>query len=133
MADEPTFYLMSERDQRAWRLPQAEERSIGRRPPGDILFADDITLSRRQLVLRTDGDAVEVFDTAGVSASYLEGSPLERGRRLKSGARLQVGAQRLLLYRVRVAESADLSAPHTGRAWELHPAEHEIIHGFRQW
>ena len=66
-----------------------EESFIGRSPESDVLL-DDITVSRKHVVIKKDSKGCRLFDAGSLNGSYLNGNIVEEAP-LKDGDRLQIG------------------------------------------
>ena len=66
-----------------------EESFIGRSPESDVLL-DDITVSRKHVILRMKGKTCRLIDAGSLNGSYLNGNIVEEAV-LQDGDRLQVG------------------------------------------
>ena len=66
-----------------------EESFIGRSPESDVLL-DDITVSRKHVILRMEGKNCKLIDAGSLNGSYLNGNIVEEAV-LHDGDRLQVG------------------------------------------
>jgi len=65
------------------------EHSVGRSPESNILL-DDITVSRRHVVLKKEGKECRLLDAGSLNGSYINGNIVEEAI-LKDGDRLQIG------------------------------------------
>ena len=66
-----------------------EESFIGRSPESDVLL-DDITVSRKHVILKMEDKACKLIDAGSLNGSYLNGNIVEEAV-LQDGDRLQVG------------------------------------------
>ncbi len=65
--------------------------SIGRSGSNDLVFADDVGLSRRHLVLERDGEDWAVEDLGSKNGTQVNGEPVSQRRRLRPGDRITAG------------------------------------------
>jgi len=70
--------------------------TIGRNPKSDI-FLDDITVSRKQAVLKKTGDDFKLEDLGSLNGSYLNGKVVEDSL-LKNGDKIQIGKYIFLFF-----------------------------------
>ena len=70
-------------------LINKEESFIGRSPESDVLL-DDITVSRKHVILKMEEKTCRLIDTGSLNGSYLNGNIVEEAV-LQDGDRLQVG------------------------------------------
>lgn len=70
---------------------RADRLSIGRSSNNDLVFADDVGLSRRHLVLERDGDDWAVEDLGSKNGTHVNGEPVRERRRLRPGDRITAG------------------------------------------
>jgi len=68
-----------------------ERLSIGRSGGNDLVFADDVGLSRRHLVLERDGEDWAVEDLGSKNGTQVNGEPVRERRRLRPGDRITAG------------------------------------------
>ena len=73
-----------------------EESFIGRSPEADVLL-DDITVSRRHVVLKKEKEGCRLIDAGSLNGSYLNGNIVEEAL-LQDGDRLQVGKYIFLFF-----------------------------------
>jgi hypothetical protein len=66
-----------------------EESFIGRSPESDVLL-DDITVSRKHVILKMEENNCRLIDAGSLNGSYLNGNIVEEAV-LQDGDRLQVG------------------------------------------
>ncbi len=66
-----------------------EESFIGRSPESDVLL-DDITVSRKHVIIQKDDKNCRIIDTGSLNGSYLNGNIVEEAV-LQDGDRLQIG------------------------------------------
>lgn len=66
-----------------------EESFIGRSPESDVLL-DDITVSRKHVILRKEKEGCRLIDAGSLNGSYVNGNIVEEAL-LKNGDRLQIG------------------------------------------
>jgi len=66
-----------------------EESYIGRSPESDVLL-DDITVSRRHVIIKKEKEGCRLIDAGSLNGSYLNGNIVEEAM-LKNGDRLQIG------------------------------------------
>jgi len=66
-----------------------EESFIGRSPESDVLL-DDITVSRKHVIIQKDEKNCRIIDTGSLNGSYLNGNIVEEAV-LQDGDRLQIG------------------------------------------
>lgn len=66
-----------------------EESFIGRSPESDVLL-DDITVSRKHVIIRKDEEGCRIIDAGSLNGSYLNGNIVEEAV-LQDGDRLQIG------------------------------------------
>jgi hypothetical protein len=73
-----------------------EESFIGRSPESDVLL-DDITVSRKHVILKREGKTCRLIDTGSLNGSYLNGNIVEEAI-LQNGDRLQIGKYIFLFF-----------------------------------
>lgn len=79
-------------DGRSRVVPLRGDRlSIGRSSSNDLVFADDVGLSRRHLVLERDGDDWAVEDLGSKNGTQVNGEAVRERRRLRPGDRITAG------------------------------------------
>ena len=66
-----------------------EESFIGRSPESDVLL-DDITVSRKHVVIKKEKEKCRLMDAGSLNGSYVNGNIVEEAF-LKNGDRLQIG------------------------------------------
>lgn len=66
-----------------------EESFIGRSAESDVLL-DDITVSRKHVILKKEGEECRLIDAGSLNGSYINGNIVEEAV-LQDGDRLQVG------------------------------------------
>ncbi len=66
-----------------------EESFIGRSPESDVLL-DDITVSRKHVIIHKDDKNCRIIDAGSLNGSYLNGNIVEEAV-LQDGDRLQIG------------------------------------------
>jgi hypothetical protein len=66
-----------------------EESFIGRSPESDVLL-DDITVSRKHVIIQKDNKNCRIIDAGSLNGSYLNGNIVEEAV-LQDGDRLQIG------------------------------------------
>lgn len=70
--------------------------TVGRHPESDI-FLDDITVSRRHVEFRREGDAFRVHDVGSLNGTYLNGDRVDDVL-LASGDEVRIGKFRLIFF-----------------------------------
>jgi len=70
-------------------LVDRDVTTIGRHPDSDV-FLDDVTVSRRHVEIRREGDDLHLFDLGSLNGTYVAGERLE-DRVLVNGDEVQVG------------------------------------------
>lgn len=73
-----------------------EESFIGRSPESDVLL-DDITVSRKHVIILKDQDGCRMKDAGSLNGSYLNGNIVEEAI-LNDGDRLQIGKYIFLFF-----------------------------------
>ena len=73
-----------------------EESFIGRSPESDVLL-DDITVSRKHVILKKENENCRLIDTGSLNGSYLNGNIVEEAL-LQDGDRLQIGKYIFLFF-----------------------------------
>ncbi|HWS48162.1 MAG TPA: FHA domain-containing protein [Acidimicrobiia bacterium] len=76
----------------SYRLEQAKT-AIGRHPDSDV-FLDDITVSRRHVVIERAGDAFTLRDVGSLNGTYVNRKRVDEAK-LKYGDEVQIGRYRL--------------------------------------
>jgi FHA domain-containing protein/zinc ribbon protein len=77
----------------SYRLEQPAT-TVGRHPDSDI-FLDDITVSRRHVVIQRDGDGFVLRDVGSLNGTYVNRQRVDEAR-LRSGDELQIGRYRIV-------------------------------------
>ncbi|GAB3300639.1 FHA domain-containing protein [Epidermidibacterium keratini] len=75
-------------------LLDQEVTTAGRHPKSDI-FLDDVTVSRRHVEFRRDGEDFSVSDVGSLNGTYLNREPIDQAV-LASGDEVQIGKFRLV-------------------------------------
>lgn len=75
-------------------LLDQEVTTAGRHPKSDI-FLDDVTVSRRHVEFRRDGEEFSVSDVGSLNGTYLNREPIDQAV-LASGDEVQIGKFRLV-------------------------------------
>lgn len=84
--------LIRSGDGRSRLIPLLGDRiHIGRSGNNDLVFADDVGLSRRHLVLERDGEDWAVEDLNSKNGTQVNGQPVHERRRLRPGDRITAG------------------------------------------
>jgi pSer/pThr/pTyr-binding forkhead associated (FHA) protein len=86
------------------RGPQAGSRylldtdlsTVGRHPESDI-FLDDITVSRRHVEFRREGETFRVHDVGSLNGTYLNGDRVDDAE-LQNGDEVRIGKFRLMFF-----------------------------------
>jgi hypothetical protein len=74
----------------------AEVTRAGRHPDSDI-FLDDITVSRRHVVVDHEGDGYTLRDVGSLNGTYVNRERIDEAR-LQTGDEVQIGKFRLVFY-----------------------------------
>ncbi len=77
-------------------LLDSDLSTVGRHPESDI-FLDDITVSRRHVEFRRDGDSFRVHDIGSLNGTYLNGDRVDDAA-LTSGDEVRIGKFRLIFF-----------------------------------
>ncbi|MBA2273892.1 MAG: FHA domain-containing protein [Actinobacteria bacterium] len=72
----------------------SEGAQLGRHPESDI-FLDDITVSRRHVEIRREGDVFTLSDVGSLNGTYVNRERVE-GAELRSGDEIQIGKFKLV-------------------------------------
>ena len=70
--------------------------TVGRHPESDI-FLDDITVSRRHVEFRRDGERFRVHDVGSLNGTYLNGDRVDDAG-LQNGDEVRIGKFRLIFF-----------------------------------
>lgn len=77
-------------------LLDSDLSTVGRHPESDI-FLDDITVSRRHVEFRRDGDTFRVHDIGSLNGTYLNGDRVDEAP-LANGDEVRIGKFRLIFF-----------------------------------
>lgn len=77
-------------------LLDSDLSTVGRHPESDI-FLDDITVSRRHVEFRRDGDSFRVHDVGSLNGTYLNGDRVDEAL-LANGDEVRIGKFRLIFF-----------------------------------
>ena len=78
---------------------EKDEFLVGRSPESDVLL-DDITVSRKHVILKKDVDGYKLFDAGSLNGSYLNGNIVEEAL-LSNGDRIQIGKYIFLYFSIK--------------------------------
>ncbi len=70
--------------------------TVGRHPESDI-FLDDITVSRRHVEFRREGESFRVHDVGSLNGTYLNGDRVDDAE-LQNGDEVRIGKFRLIFF-----------------------------------
>ena len=77
-------------------LLDSDLSTVGRHPESDI-FLDDITVSRRHVEFRRDGENFRVHDVGSLNGTYLNGDRVDDAE-LQNGDEVRIGKFRLIFF-----------------------------------
>ena len=82
---------------------EGEVTRAGRHPDSDI-FLDDITVSRRHVEFRREGDTFRVHDVGSLNGTYLNGDRVDEAE-LQNGDEVRIGKFRLIFFASDIKDS----------------------------
>jgi pSer/pThr/pTyr-binding forkhead associated (FHA) protein len=94
-------------------LLDAEITTVGRHPGNDI-FLDDVTVSRKHAEFRRSADGFSVRDVGSLNGTYVGKSRIDGETPLKTGDEVQVGKFRFLFHLSAGATDGPSSGPSDG-------------------
>jgi len=77
-------------------LLDSDLSTVGRHPESDI-FLDDITVSRRHVEFRREGESFRVHDVGSLNGTYLNGDRVDDAE-LQNGDEVRIGKFRLIFF-----------------------------------
>jgi pSer/pThr/pTyr-binding forkhead associated (FHA) protein len=77
-------------------LLDSDLSTVGRHPESDI-FLDDITVSRRHVEFRREGESFRVHDVGSLNGTYLNGDRVDDAE-LQNGDEVRIGKFRLMFF-----------------------------------